>query len=296
MKLFAYAYVNFFDNDPQLKTVLAEDVMDALHAIFCQCCPVTDGFDSNDAAEAWNMLETPEDVVQYLLNGEIGITVPVALEDLSDISIVAPINQPEDVEKPTSLFDIEPQPAQANHNVPEAVSFKDTQLTCSQIVYDLYYTGPVDYLQRFANARIAIAIHMLKAHKFAHELQPTQIELYKATECIQDRSAFSLHESDFKHLSDLIDVGSDVYVNQEDRLNFDAIVRDYAQSGYQSVNTLLWRVWTWFPECPARVAAAAFCILLACPVFYLHLRNNDYDAAIEAFKSICKSIDVPLGA
>ena len=34
MKLFAYAYINFFDNDPQLKTVLAEDVMGALHAIF----------------------------------------------------------------------------------------------------------------------------------------------------------------------------------------------------------------------------------------------------------------------
>ena len=65
---------------------------------------MTDGFDSNDAAEAWNMLETPEDVVQYLLNGEIGITVPVAVEDLSDISIIAPINQPEDVEKSMSLL------------------------------------------------------------------------------------------------------------------------------------------------------------------------------------------------
>lgn len=294
MKLFAYAYINFFDNDPQLKTVLAEDVMGALHAIFCQCCPVTDGFDSNDAAEAWNMLETPEDIVQYLLNGEIGITVPVAVEDLSDISIIAPINQPEDVEKTTSLF--APKPADLGDEQSAFELLMEPDFTYIQIVYDFHYDGSLWFNQHLANARAAIAIHMLQTAKFAHQLDLGRDEYSRNIQAIKDDTAFRLSAEDLNRLSDLIDVGSDVYVNQEDRLNFDAIVRDYAQSGYQSVNAFLWRVWTWFPECPARVAAAAFCILLACPAFYLHLRNNDYDAAIEAFKSICRSIDVPLGA
>ena len=99
MKLFAYAYVSFFDNDPQLKTVLAEDTMDALKQVFFSTCA---NADKQDLEKDWEQFSNPQDVVQYLMDGEIGISIPVAVEDLSDVSIVAPINPT--VEEHTSAF------------------------------------------------------------------------------------------------------------------------------------------------------------------------------------------------
>lgn len=98
MKLFAYAYVSFFDNDPQLKTVLAEDTMDALKQVFFNTCPDAD---KHDLEKDWEQFSDPQDVVQYLMDGEIGISIPVSLEDLGDVSITAPINP---AAKPTQLF------------------------------------------------------------------------------------------------------------------------------------------------------------------------------------------------
>ncbi len=82
MKVFVYAYVSFFDNNPMLKTVLASDVMDALKKIFLECCPETEGYDSNDQMEDLMMLQTPEDFVQYFSDADLGISIPVALESL----------------------------------------------------------------------------------------------------------------------------------------------------------------------------------------------------------------------
>ena len=289
MKLFAYAYVNFFDNDPQLKTVLAEDVMGALHAIFCECCPVTDGFDSTDAAEAWSMFETPEDVVQYLLNGEIGITVPVSLEDLSDISIIAPINQPEDVEKPTSLFSSEPTAINTDKDLSV---FADPTTTYAQMVYDLHYDGSDAYQQKLACARLAVALYMLQTNQFAHTLNISRQDFLEACKHLQDFASPNLSDSDYNHLSDLIDVGSDVYINSAGCVDFNALSQDYAKSGYKNVEVFLWKIWEAFPTCSSSVAAAAFCILLACPVFYDFLRNNKYLDAVQTFKDMCKQLHI----
>lgn len=101
MKLFAYAYVNFFDNDPKLKTVLAEDVMDALKHVFFESCSDAD---KQDLENDWNQFSSPEEVADYLLQGEIGISIPVAVEDLGDISIIQPINADEACDESTAFF------------------------------------------------------------------------------------------------------------------------------------------------------------------------------------------------
>lgn len=92
MRVFVYAYINFFDNEVMLKTALAEDVMRALNAIFRESFPESENWDSTDMAETWASFKDPEDVVSYFLEGEIGITVPVPVEELGDTTVSPVIN------------------------------------------------------------------------------------------------------------------------------------------------------------------------------------------------------------
>ncbi len=82
MKTFVYAYVNFFDNAPMIKTVQAEDVMDACKKIFLECCPANEDYDSAEQMDDLMMLQTPEDFVQYLCDGDIGISIPTPISEL----------------------------------------------------------------------------------------------------------------------------------------------------------------------------------------------------------------------
>ena len=92
MCVFAYAYTNFFDNEVMLKTVLAEDVMGALNIIFREYFPESEGWDSTDMAETWASFKDPKDVISFFSEGDLGITVPVPVEELGDTAAFPVIN------------------------------------------------------------------------------------------------------------------------------------------------------------------------------------------------------------
>ena len=79
MKKFVYAYINFFENDPQVRAVEAEDVIGALKKIFFDSCS---GADKELLNNDWENFSEPEDVIQYLFDGEIGISMPVAVDEI----------------------------------------------------------------------------------------------------------------------------------------------------------------------------------------------------------------------
>lgn len=79
MKKFVYAYINFFEGDPQVRTVEAEDAMGALKEIFFDSCS---GADEELLNDSWENFSGPEDVIQYLFDGDIGISMPVAVDEI----------------------------------------------------------------------------------------------------------------------------------------------------------------------------------------------------------------------
>lgn len=274
MKLFAYAYVSFFDNDPQLKTVLAEDTMDALKQVFFSTCAKAD---KQDLEKDWEQFSDPQDVVQYLMDGEIGISIPVAVEDLSDVSIIAPINPT--VEEHTSAFSQDTKDPSLEHDA-------------QTIVYELNYGGVTCLTaDAIAAAKVYVALSMLAKNKFAHELNLDIKKQSSAQTSLYDSyDVTAVEDADWRRMSDLVDVGSDVYVAKDGSIDYIQISNDYASSGFNRVRLFIQYFKQTFSQCENKKLIAAVCILFTCPGVFMRMKSDNVEGAIEYVASAYRDV------
>lgn len=226
----------------------------------------------------WNSKDGISSAFRQLIPREsIRMIYPVVLKELEPDAY--------DEEK-TSLFE--------EHTSAISQDTEDPSLEhdAQTIAYELNYDGVTCLTaDAIAAAKVYVALSMLAKNKFAHELNLDSKKQSSAQTSLYDSyDVTTVEDADWKRMSDLVDVGSDVYVAKDGSIDYIQISNDYASSGFNRVRLFIQYLKQTFSQCENKKLIAAACILFTCPGVFMRMKSDNVEGAIEYLASAYRDV------